>query len=513
MNLTLTEPAASDEWDDLDQVETSGPVSLSAETAGRPPWRVVFGALLLGLVAGLFGAQGAALAEMAKEQVWVASGAVQVRDDFVQPESVKVVLESPGLWSPIAEREGITAKDFQEQYAVDVAGGTQIVQANFEDSDQARAIRIIDEILDTYVENASAPPEVVQTETLETHLASLTDLEASIMTSLDNSDDLPRLQQIDLQNELVRTRQAITTVIFRLDTRATDLADRRNIDPRVVTQPYIQEEPVTPAPLKAAVFGFAVGGLVALVATYLVFHREAQAIGVLPGGRTPAPTGTPLATTSIAAPRRSSRQGMRVKRVTDVVLAGLALIVASPFLLLIAGLIKATSRGPVLFRQERVGQDDKIFELYKFRTMTVDNDDSEHRAFVEGQLAKGDANQTDDGRYKLRDSRVTAVGGPLRRLSLDELPQLWNVIKGDMSLVGPRPALPWEASLFEARFRERTKAIPGCTGLWQVSGRSQVSVRRMLELDIEYVQTRSLLKDLAILIRTPLVVLRGDGAR
>ena len=512
MNLTLTEPPASDEWTDHDGVETLGQGSLSAETAGRPPWRVVFGALLLGLVAGLFGAQGAALAEMAKQQVWVASGAVQVRDDLVQPESVKVVLESPGLWSPIAEREGITSKEFQERYAVDVAGGTQIVQANFEDTDQDRAIRIVSEILEQYVEDASAPPEVVQTETLEAHLASLTELETSILVSLDNSDDLPRLQQIDLQNELVRTRQAITTVIFRLDARATDLADRRNVDPRVVTQPFIQDEPVTPGPMKAAVFGFAVGGLVALVATYLVFHREAQAIGSIPGGGT---RGTVLPEHEVAAvaPRRPGNQGMRLKRVIDVGLAGLALIVASPVLLIIAVLIKTTSRGPVLFRQERVGRDDEIFELYKFRTMTVNNDDSEHRAFVEGQLARGDNNHTDDGRFKLRDNRVTAVGGPLRRLSLDEFPQLWNVIKGEMSLVGPRPALPWEASLFEAKYRERTKAIPGCTGLWQVSGRSQVSVRRMLELDIEYVQTRSLLKDLEILVRTPLVVLRGDGAR
>lgn len=519
MNLTLTEPAALSGNEEKAGADKLGPVSLSAETAGRPPWRVVFGALLLGLVAGLFGAQGAVLAEMAKEEVWVGSGSVQVRDDLVQPESVKVVLESPGLWHPIAEREGITDKEFQERYAVDVAGGTQIVQVNFEDTDRDRASRIVDEILETYVANARAPQEIVQTETLEAHLESLTELEASIITSLDNSDDLPRLQQIDLQNELVRTRQQITTVIFRLDTRATDLAERRSIDPRIVTEPFILEEPVTPAPMKAAVFGFAVGGLVALVATYLVFHRDAQIAGPVAPGGAAAPYQTLTAksgnsnTNTSSTVRRTGSGDLRVKRITDVVIAGLLLIVTAPMLLIIGLMIKLTSRGPVLFRQERVGRNDQAFQLYKFRTMTVDNDDSEHRAFVEGQLENGDKNSTEDGRFKLQDNRVTAVGGPLRRLSLDELPQLWNVVKGEMSLVGPRPALPWEASLFEARFRERTRAIPGCTGLWQVSGRSHVSVRRMLELDMEYVQTRSLMKDLSILVRTPLVVLRGDGAR
>ncbi|MEM7321531.1 MAG: sugar transferase [Actinomycetota bacterium] len=496
-----------------------GPVSLSAETAGRPPWRVVFGTLILGVVAGLFGAQGSVLAEMAKEEVWVASGSVQVRNDRIQPESVKVVLESPGLWNPIAAREGISARDFQEDYAVDVSGGTQIVQATFEDTDQDRARRIIGDVLDTYVENASAPPEILQTELLQSHLESLTELESSIVVSLNNSDDLPRLQQIDLQNELVRTRQQITTVIFRLDTRATELAERRRIDPEVVTAPFILEEPVTPDPLKAAVFGFTVGGLVALAAAYLVFHREAQAAGDVSRSPAAGNGSSGFATTGATGAdrgRSSSRphnRGNRLKRTLDVVIAGLVLIVISPLLLVIALLIKLTSRGPVLFKQDRVGLGDRLFTLYKFRTMHVDNDDSEHRAFVEGQLENGDANHTDDGRFKLQDSRVTRVGGPLRRLSLDELPQLLNVLRGDMSLVGPRPALPWEASLFEARYRGRTKAVPGCTGLWQVSGRSQVSVRRMLELDMEYVQTRSTAKDLGILARTPLVVLRGDGAR
>ncbi len=498
MNLTLTEPPSLGHNDQRDPTEAPGPVSLSEETSGRPPWRVVFGTLLLGLVAGLLGAEGAVLAELAKREVWVGSGSIEVRDARIQSESVAVVLESPGLWHPIAEREGISDKEFQERYGVEVAGATQIVQVAFEDHDRIRARRIVDDILRTYVARARAPDEIVQTETLQAHLASLNELEASIIESLDNSDDLPRLQQIDLQNELVRTRQQITTVIFRLDTRATDLAERRSIDPRIVTEAFILEEPVTPDPLKASVFGFVVGGLVALVATYLVFHREAQAIDF---GAVMAGNGGP------------AQRGLRLKRFTDIVVSASVLLVASPLILIVSVLIKATSRGPVFFRQQRVGHYDRVFDLYKFRTMTTDNDDSEHRSFVAGQLADDGRNSADDGRYKLLDSRVTGIGRPLRRFSIDELPQLWNVLKGDMSLVGPRPALPWEASLFEARFRERTQTMPGCTGLWQVSGRNHLSVRRMLELDIEYVKTRSLIKDLSILVKTPLVVLRGDGAR
>ncbi|MEM7274408.1 MAG: sugar transferase [Actinomycetota bacterium] len=516
MNSTVADPPRNEIGEDeRDQLVDTGPRSLTADVAGRPPWRVVIGAVLLAGIAAALGAQGAVVAEMLKEEVWVATGSIEIRDGRVMPESAKVVLESPGTWHPIAEREGISDETFQKFYSVDVAGGTQIVDIAYEATDRAMARRIVDDVLDTYIARFSAPEEVLQTERLEDHLEALRELEASLMVSLDDADDLPRLQQIDLQNELVRTRQQITTVIFRLDTRATDLLERRNVDPRIATRAFILEEPVTPAPLRAAVFGFLIGGLVGVIAIYLVFHRDTQRRGLAGSSADWADTDTtgfvePPVTDRSTGPA-GTRSGMIMKRLLDISLSGGVLLLASPLLVAIAVAIKATSRGPVLFRQERVGKDDQPFEILKFRTMRVDNDDAEHRAFIESQL--GGSAGTEDGRFKLADPRVTAVGGPLRRFSLDELPQLWNVLRGDMSLVGPRPALPWETELFEARFRERTRAVPGCTGLWQVSGRSQVSVRRMLELDLEYVRNRSLVKDLAILIKTPLVVVRGDGAR
>ena len=152
--------------------------------------------------------------------------------------------------------------------------------------------------------------------------------------------------------------------------------------------------------------------------------------------------------------------------------------------------------------------------MLKFRTMAVDNADDAHREMVKNELGANAEPGTSDGLFKLEnDPRVTWVGAWLRRSSLDELPQLWNIVRGDMALVGPRPSLPWEVELFEPRFRDRERVRPGLTGLWQVSGRNRLSMRDMLELDLEYVRSWSLVTDLGILIHTPAAVLRGDGAR
>jgi lipopolysaccharide/colanic/teichoic acid biosynthesis glycosyltransferase len=190
------------------------------------------------------------------------------------------------------------------------------------------------------------------------------------------------------------------------------------------------------------------------------------------------------------------------------------LAVLSPLLLLIAALVRVTSRGPILFRQERIGQHGELFTMLKFRSMVVDNADDAHRTMVERELQSDCEADTSDGVFKLEnDPRVTLVGRWLRRYSLDELPQLWNVVLGDMALVGPRPSLPWEVELFEPRFRDRELVRPGLTGLWQVSGRNQLSMREMLQLDLEYVHSWTVATDVAILTRTPAAVLRGDGAR
>jgi lipopolysaccharide/colanic/teichoic acid biosynthesis glycosyltransferase len=195
-----------------------------------------------------------------------------------------------------------------------------------------------------------------------------------------------------------------------------------------------------------------------------------------------------------------------------VVSLGLIILVA-PLLLLLWLLVRLTSRGPALFRQERLGRERKPFTVLKFRTMHIGNDDRIHRDYVTRLLcADAAAPAGDSGLFKLNaDPRVTRVGAWLRRSSLDELPQLINVLRGEMSLVGPRPVLPWEAQLFPEAYQRRFAVKPGITGLWQVSGRSRLSMQTALELDVEYVLRRSLALDLSILLRTGPALFRGGA--
>jgi lipopolysaccharide/colanic/teichoic acid biosynthesis glycosyltransferase len=198
------------------------------------------------------------------------------------------------------------------------------------------------------------------------------------------------------------------------------------------------------------------------------------------------------------------------KRGLDATVALLALLVATPMLLLIAGLIRATSTGPILFRQTRVGVGGRSFVMLKFRTMKDRCSDDLHREYVT-DLMNGAATQT-DGLFKLHnDPRITAVGRALRKLSLDELPQLINVLRGEMSLVGPRPSLPWELGMFPAWAYRRLEVLPGVTGLWQVGGRNRLTMLQGLELDVQYVEQRSLWLDLRILAKTPIALLGGTA--
>ncbi|HEU4566613.1 MAG TPA: sugar transferase [Marmoricola sp.] len=202
---------------------------------------------------------------------------------------------------------------------------------------------------------------------------------------------------------------------------------------------------------------------------------------------------------------------MTAKRGLDVVVAMTALVLVSPLLLLVAALVRLTSSGPALFRQTRVGQYGRTFEMLKFRTMRDGCDDGVHREYVERMLTHGVEPQ--NGLYKLdTDPRITRVGALLRRTSIDEIPQLLNVIRGEMSLVGPRPALPFEAQMFPAWAASRFTVQPGLTGMWQVNGRNRLTMIDGLRLDVEYVARRTLLLDLAILARTVPAVL-GGGAR
>jgi lipopolysaccharide/colanic/teichoic acid biosynthesis glycosyltransferase len=206
------------------------------------------------------------------------------------------------------------------------------------------------------------------------------------------------------------------------------------------------------------------------------------------------------------------------KRIMDIAGSALALLLFAPILLVIAIAIKLTSEGPVFFRQKRVGQYGEQFTFLKFRSMYVNNDASEHKQFVQQMIA---GNPVSNGSFKsgpavyklTKDRRVTRVGGFLRKTSLDELPQFWNVLKGEMSLVGPRPPVGYEVEAYDIWHRRRLlEAKPGITGLWQVKGRSRVTFDEMVRLDLRYAKTWSPWMDVKILLQTPAAVMFGDGA-
>jgi lipopolysaccharide/colanic/teichoic acid biosynthesis glycosyltransferase len=201
-------------------------------------------------------------------------------------------------------------------------------------------------------------------------------------------------------------------------------------------------------------------------------------------------------------------------RLLDLVAAGVALVVLSPVLLLIAILIRIESDGPALFRQERAGRSLRPFTVNKFRTMRQGASHDVHRKFVQSLIA-GETPPEVAGRPRFKmasDDRITRVGRVLRRTSLDELPQLWNVLRGDMSLVGPRPPIPYEVERYPAHWFARFQVKPGLTGLWQVSGRCELTLEEMIELDIDYVRRRSLRFNIWILLRTVPAVLSLRGA-
>jgi lipopolysaccharide/colanic/teichoic acid biosynthesis glycosyltransferase len=207
-----------------------------------------------------------------------------------------------------------------------------------------------------------------------------------------------------------------------------------------------------------------------------------------------------------------------LKRALDVIGTIGLLLLLSPLMLLIALAVAATSPGPVIFRQVRVGKRGVPFIFYKFRSMYCTADDRVHREYV-AKLINGDLDEINQGEpakplYKMQDDpRITRIGRLLRKTSMDELPQLFNVLKGDMSLVGPRPPLPYEAEKYQSWHLRRVLEIkPGITGLWQVNGRSKTSFDDMVRLDLRYLRTCSLPLDVAILLKTVKVVLQGHGA-
>jgi lipopolysaccharide/colanic/teichoic acid biosynthesis glycosyltransferase len=214
------------------------------------------------------------------------------------------------------------------------------------------------------------------------------------------------------------------------------------------------------------------------------------------------------------------RLPLAVKRTIDSVGSGALLLVLSPVLAAIALAIKLTSKGPVIFEQERLGQFGRRFKCLKFRTMHTNNDPKVHQEYVQrfiaGQAGNDNSESVGDRPVLFKitnDPRVTPVGRFLRKMSLDELPQLWNVLRGEMSLVGPRPPVPYEFEIYDVWHRRRVLEVkPGMTGLWQVSGRSRTCFDDMVRLDLRYTQSWSLWLDLRILAATPRAVFTGEGA-
>ena len=217
-----------------------------------------------------------------------------------------------------------------------------------------------------------------------------------------------------------------------------------------------------------------------------------------PGGR----DGDTVLLQSLSSGHRAARA---VQRVCDAVFCAAALLLLWPVFAVIALLIRLDSPGPVLFKQSRVGKDGKEFWFYKFRSMVSDAEAQRH--LLEMQ------NERSGPVFKMKnDPRITRVGRVLRKFSLDELPQLINVLQGDMSLVGPRPALPKETDMYTARQRQRLLCLPGVTGLWQVSGRASLSFERSIELDLYYIEHQSVALYFRILLLTIPAVLRAEGA-
>jgi lipopolysaccharide/colanic/teichoic acid biosynthesis glycosyltransferase len=220
--------------------------------------------------------------------------------------------------------------------------------------------------------------------------------------------------------------------------------------------------------------------------------------------------------TMVSRPQVISRRWeyTRVKRILDIMVCLLLLPFVLPLMGLVSLIVILDSPGPAMFVQDRVGRKGRRFRMYKFRTMTWNLDDSAHRAFMRA-FVNGEIGQVESERVvfkPFRESQVTRAGRILRKTSLDELPQILNVLKGEMSLVGPRPNVDWEVEAYKEWHRERLNALPGITGLAQVNGRSCISFDRIVEYDIEYIENQSLRMDLQILWLTVRSVILADGA-
>jgi exopolysaccharide biosynthesis polyprenyl glycosylphosphotransferase len=214
----------------------------------------------------------------------------------------------------------------------------------------------------------------------------------------------------------------------------------------------------------------------------------------------------------LSKPSLSRQATSLLKKLMDIVGSLFALLIFSPIFMIIAAAVKLTSEGPVFFKQERMGLNGETFTFLKFRSMYTNSDPNRHKDYIKKYIGQGKAANA-PGVYKLsNDPRITPFGNFIRKTSLDELPQFINVLKGDMSLVGPRPPIPYECELYDIWHRRRLLSVkPGITGLWQVTGRSSTNFDEMVRLDLKYINEWSLWLDVKLLLKTPWVVLTGKG--
>jgi len=212
------------------------------------------------------------------------------------------------------------------------------------------------------------------------------------------------------------------------------------------------------------------------------------------------------------SPQYNDNFTLGLKRIADIAIASVGIFILSPFLALIALFVKLSSPGPIFFKQARIGKDGKEFKIYKFRSMKALDGEDEERKKMMIEFIKNGANGASDTKV-INESRVTWIGNIIRKTSLDELPQLFNVIKGDMSLVGPRPCLPYEYDNYDEWQKRRVSVIPGCTGVWQVWGRSQVNYNESVVLDLYYINNMSPWLDIQLIFQTIPVMLFSRGAK
>lgn len=243
------------------------------EEPGPPSWRVIFNALLAGLV--IMGATGvmAYLAESLQEEVWLARAEVEYRGNSLV-ETIAVAMNSPGVWGPIAIENEISIKEFQKRYRAEVVGGTQALSVEFENPDPALAQKVVSEVIESFLVQFAVVDDSVQNDTLEEYLDNLRATESDLLLVLGDTEDLTRNEQIDRRNELIAVRQSITQILLRLDGRFTDLEVLSELQPRVISDPYVLSEPIEPEPLKMAVVGVGAGGLLAVSIAFLLFHRD-----------------------------------------------------------------------------------------------------------------------------------------------------------------------------------------------------------------------------------------------